>query len=149
MTNQEYNIALVEHFGRLERLCNDMYGTHHGVTEYMEELKTYYGPYHTTYQTLPELRHKRNQLSHGNVSFNEPFANKDDVGFLIAFRDDILQGKDPLTIRRRNMSQKPVRQYTQGLPTKKADTSHMYWIALLIIAAVVLVGTLFVYTMMK
>ena len=50
---------------------------------------------------LKEVRHKRNNLSHGEVSFSSPWAEQEDIGFVMEFRDRILNGSDPLAEYRR------------------------------------------------
>lgn len=101
----ELNTNLLECFGGLENLCNQIYGPTHGVTNYIEEMKSkdFNGrvivPNWDYYlNRLKEVRHKRNRLSHGEVSFREQFATVDDVRFVIDFRNRILNQIDPLTL---------------------------------------------------
>lgn len=52
-------------------------------------------------QGLKEVRHKRNQLSHGDVPFSSDYAQKDDLKFIDDFHELILTQNDPLTILRK------------------------------------------------
>ncbi len=103
MTYSEQNIALVERFGDLERLCSQIYGASHGVSSYIDDMirVSYEGRggvygWDRDLQRLKETRHKRNQLSHGEVSFSTCYAEEDDIAFLIDFRNRIMQRTDPL-----------------------------------------------------
>lgn len=99
------NQELVEEFGRLEQLCNQIYGENHGVTRYIEDMDNlpssarykvdgwdYY------YKTLKLVRHKRNNLSHGEVLFNEKYAEPEDIQFISDFYKLILNSKDPISL---------------------------------------------------
>lgn len=103
MTYTELNATLVECFGDLEQLCNQIYHEHHGVTNYIEDMKAhaYRGVrcvpgWDSMLRQLTEVRHKRNQLSHGKVSFNHSYATSEDISFINDFRQSILSQTDPL-----------------------------------------------------
>ena len=99
MTHMEQNMALVEAFGKLEQLCNQIYGGKHGVTDYIDDMTNRSGPHSPHWgalHRLKELRHKRNKLSHGEVSFQTPYATEQDVQFLLAFYQLILRRADPI-----------------------------------------------------
>ena len=103
MTYSEQNIALVERFGDLERLCGQIYGTPHGVSSYIDDMirvsregRCFVYGWDRDLQRLKETRHKRNQLSHGEVSFSTRYAEEDDAAFLTDFRERIMQRTDPL-----------------------------------------------------
>ena len=105
MQHPELNAMLIEHFGDLERLCNQIYSDRHGVTRYIDDMKStrcYNSAAMTGWQrTLDQLiaiRHKRNKLSHGEVSFSSAYATEDDIDFLITFRNSILNQTDPLAL---------------------------------------------------
>lgn len=103
----ELNARLVEEFGNLERLCSQMYNEQYGVTCYIEDMNRTYGgsAYITNWEwnlrRLKDVRHKRNNLSHGNVSFSSPWAEHNDINFVTDFRSHILNGSDPLAQYRR------------------------------------------------
>ncbi len=104
MSHTEINAKLVEEFGNLERLCSQIYNEKHGVTCYIEEMeRTYSGSsrianWEWDLKQLREIRHKRNNLSHGEVSFTSPWATEEDVDFIVKFRERILNCTDPLAL---------------------------------------------------
>ncbi len=102
MSNTELNAKLVEEFGNLERLCSQMYNEQHGVTCYIEEMKrTFVGSsripnWEQDLRQLKDVRHKRNKLSHGEVSFSSFCTEPEDVEFITEFRLRVMNGDDPL-----------------------------------------------------
>ena len=113
MSYQKLNIALMESFGALEQLCNQIYKDHHGVSRYieiMEELEDkgsrYVDDWYTCYRHLKQIRYKRNKLSHGEVPFDSPFVEKEDVLFARDFRESIMNTTDPLSRLRKALKAK-------------------------------------------
>ncbi len=99
----QLNTRLVEEFGNLEQVCNQMYSTTHGVTAYIENMQSCdrYNAmsvknWDAHLEMLKRVRYKRNRLSHGEESFDTQFATQDDVDYLVLFKNDILSQKDPL-----------------------------------------------------
>ena len=132
----ELNAMLIEHFANLERLCNQIYGTHHGVNSYINEMENTHSTasaiipgWRMSLLKLKDVRHKRNQLSHGEVPFSSQYATEDDINFLIDFRSNILGEADPLTLYRKHSpvstSSAPAQQsfhqpvYTQSCSNRK------------------------------
>ncbi len=119
----QLNTELVEKFGSLEKLCNEIYCTVHGVTNYIDEMtrcydgRIYVSKWDHYIVKLKEIRHKRNQLSHGEVSFSEPYATYEDVAFAMNFRNLILSQKDPLTIYRREKRGKNKTESVKATPS--------------------------------
>ncbi len=100
MEIKSLNVELVEAFGDLEKLCNDIYGENHGVTLYIEELSKisyHHNEWEDILDQLKRVRHKRNQLSHHDVSFSEPLTEEEDITFLKEFRNALLAQTDPLS----------------------------------------------------
>ncbi len=100
----QLNTNLVEEFGNLEQVCNQMYSTTHGVTAYIEEMQSCdkrkamsVVNWDAHLEMLKRVRYKRNRLSHGEESFDAQFATQDDVDYLVLFKNDILRQKDPLS----------------------------------------------------
>ena len=99
MHYNELNTSLIEHFGNLERLCNQIYGDKHGVTSYIENMERInVDNFRFHIKRLKEVRHKRNNLSHGEVSFSEPYAYEEDIKYITDFRESILNQTDPLAV---------------------------------------------------
>ena len=103
MDNLQLNTGLIEAFGELERLCNQIYGTQHDVTSYIDEMRSFgvHGSYrianwNDNLSRLIAIRHKRNKLSHGEISFQSVWANEQDVLFARRFKEMILRQEDPL-----------------------------------------------------
>ncbi len=96
MSNYELNVKLIEAYGALEQLCNQIYNEQHGVSSYIEDMCKNGLDNTSSYKTLKEMRYKRNQLSHGEISFDCQFAYIEDVEFLISFKDKILNQTDTL-----------------------------------------------------
>ena len=133
MSNKELNTLLIEHFGNLERLCNQIYENKHGVTSYIEHMERINpNKFSLHIKRLKSVRHKRNNLSHGEVSFNEPYANEEDIKYIIDFRKSILSQTDPLTIYRKmppvktnnvtsakTIANRPTYTYSRTPPPKK------------------------------
>ena len=101
--NSVLNARLVEEFGSLERICNDMYGAKHGVTCYIDEMagqnargRREVSDWSYCLSSLRRVRHKRNALSHGEVSFDDKCADEGDIDFIDGFKNLLLSGDDPL-----------------------------------------------------
>ena len=149
LTYTELNAALVEHFGDLERLCNQIYHEHHGVTNYIEDMKAkeyrgirYVPGWENTFRRLKEVRHKRNQLSHGELSFSDPCATVEDINFLHYFRQNILNQTDPLSMLRKKSQaiRKTQPKIAPSAPVPKKRVSGMtgvFWVLIIFIIIVI------------
>lgn len=100
MSYSKLNQSLVESFGELEKMCNFVFDDKHGVTCYIDKLdeKTLSKDDREILKKLKSIRHKRNQLSHGDVSFDEECADEEDIEFLEEFMKSITKGSDPLKL---------------------------------------------------
>ena len=102
----DLNIDLVYYFGQLEKecnkkLCNQNSEIKNCVTVYIDEmfrLGISTPDWNYKLKRLKEVRYKRNQLCHGDISFREQFATVDDVRFVVDFRNIILNQTDPLAL---------------------------------------------------
>lgn len=124
-TYTELNTQLVEEFGNLERLCNQIYDGQHGVTSYINDMEnlsstaSYKIPdWNYDLRSLKDIRHKRNCLSHGEVSFSELLADSNDVNYAATFRKRILSQTDPLALYNQKMNQphRPDNSYKVDTP---------------------------------
>jgi len=109
------NVKLVEQYADLESLCNRSYGCQHGITAYIDEMKDLHSAgsravtgWAEILDRLTQVRHKRNQLSHGEIPFSQKCASEADIRFLTLFKELLENGRDPLSVLR---SQKP---YAKG-----------------------------------
>ena len=100
MSYSKLNERLVESFGELEKMCNFVFDDIHGVTCYINKLgeRTLSKSDREILKTLKSIRHKRNQLSHGETSFSEECACEEDIEFLENFMKSITKGSDPLKL---------------------------------------------------
>lgn len=105
MNYYELNTRLIEVFGELEQLCNEIYKEKHGITCYIEQMKEYgsNGVYdipnwEDCFFRLKSVRYKRNRLSHGEIAFHECCAAQEDIHFVVRFKKMILEQKDPLSL---------------------------------------------------
>ena len=141
------NTKLIEAFSQLEKICNDIYGDKHGVTLYIDEMKNeniagarYVQGWRDDLEALVDVRHKRNQLSHGEVSFDEPYSSDDDILFLANFKRRILKQTDPLALLNKARSPRKSVTYAEQEPTKKGINLG----AILFALFVTLAGILFI-----
>lgn len=149
MTYTRLNALLVEYFGELEQLCNQLYQQSHGVTVYIEEmmeLKDHgaqvvrYWDYYL--KRLKEIRHKRNKLSHGEVSFGEAWAEKEDLEFLQEFREKLLDQTDPIALYRKHLkakTRKTARTVAQRKRKRKNTSGCLAGVIAGILAAIAVV----------
>lgn len=93
------NLFLDEYI-HLEKLCNDMYGTHNGISSYIEDmertphnLSVHIMNWDMVYRNLKHLRWVRNKLVHDGEEIYKP----EDIRWLSDFYQSIMNGKDPLT----------------------------------------------------
>ena len=100
MSYSKLNERLVESFGELEKMCNFVFDDIHGVTCYINKLgeRTLSKDDREILKTLKSIRHKRNQLSHGETPFSEECADEEDIEFLEEFMKSITKGTDPLKL---------------------------------------------------
>lgn len=119
----------LEAYIHLEKLCNEMYDTNHGVSKYIEfmeaedySMRNRISSWTAVYKKLKNLRWKRNQYVHeGKVLFD-----KYDVDWLIEFYNLIMTGNDPLALKNRK-SRKIIisqRNYNQGDYVERVSTAR-------------------------
>ena len=111
------NYEFFDEFKALDHICRDVYGktadNRLGVTLYLEDMdeKFYQGAWKVTgwttdYNRLKAARNIRNELAHSRVSLSIDICTQEDIDFLRAFRERILQQTDPIAMLRKQ-SAKP------------------------------------------
>lgn len=102
---QRLDRELFEEFKRVDGICRDMFSSQRGVSEYIEQMERdfAYGRqriplWERDYRSLKRVRWLRNQIAHEMTATD---CTTDDVGYLQAFHDRLLQQKDPLAVLRR------------------------------------------------
>ena len=126
------NVLFVESFGELEQLCNQIYHSHHGVTNYIDDM-TARNPrgsicipgWNDMLKRLKEVRHKRNQLSHGNIPFSLFCATDQDINFVRLFRQNILNRTDPLALLRKRLTKTNKRHAPSSTTKTYPAPSHV------------------------
>lgn len=131
MKYTELNTTLVERFGELEQLCNQIYNAHHGVTNYIDEMESLsfrgnvvVSDWDYYFKRLKEVRHKRNQLSHGKISFNDQWADEDDICFVINFKSIIMNQTDPLSLLYKKSQPKKTPSIAQQTKTQPSYSDN-------------------------
>lgn len=149
MSNQSLNTQLIEAFGNLEQVLSDIYGEKHGVTAYinhMASLGINNSECFHVLNCLKEVRHKRNKLSHGEVSFSENYASKEDIEFIVDFKKSLFKQTDPISLaykQRKTRSQKRnavKNAYTAPpAPKKRSKKGAVCLVVILIALALILI----------
>ena len=152
MKQTELNTALVESYGELEQLCNQIYGTHHSVTNYIDDMYSLNLPgqnmvdnWNYYLKRLKEVRYKRNKLSHGEVGFGEKWAEKEDIEFIINLKNSIIKQTDPLSVLRKKGSV-PRAKVSKPKPAKREhlqSSSGAFAIAIFLLLAIIFAVILF------
>ena len=164
------NIAYTffEEYKKLQRLCNDIYDSNNGVTNYIDDMNAV--PYDTScmisnwmsdLKQLKRLRHIRNTLAHEEGSFNMNMCTLSDVKWIQSFYNRILNQSDPLSVLHQMKKTQPLSvphqvKKTQPLsvshqtkitqPHKKSFTKKSTFIAVYFVAiTIILVVTLILY----
>lgn len=100
------NIIFFDEYKKLDKLCSEMYGKNSGgVTCYLNDMmavpvmqRNRIPEWNQTYDRLRELRHIRNQMAHGEGSFEDYPCSEEDVLWLFEFRSKIMHISDPLAV---------------------------------------------------
>ena len=103
------NIIFFDEYKKLDKLCSEMYGKNSGgVTCYLNDMiavpvmqRNRIPEWNQTYDRLRELRHIRNQMAHGEGSFEDYPCSEEDVLWLFKFQSKIMHISDPLAVYRR------------------------------------------------
>ena len=103
------SIIFFDEYKKLDKLCSEMYGINSGgVTCYLNDMmavpvmqRNRIPEWNQTYDRLRELRHIRNQMAHGEGSFEDYPCSEEDVLWLFEFRSKIMHISDPLAVYRR------------------------------------------------
>ena len=103
------SIIFFDEYKKLDKLCSEMYGINSGgVTCYLNDMmavpvmqRNRIPEWNQTYDRLRELRHIRNQMAHGEGSFEDYPCSEEDVLWLFEFRSKIMHISGPLAVYRR------------------------------------------------
>lgn len=97
-------LEFLEAYKSLDELCKQILSTDRGISDYIDEMKYESQGYRMVaswekdLKQLKRLRWIRNKLVHEVDSFQENLIHKEDIEWLITFRSQIMEGKDPLSV---------------------------------------------------
>ena len=100
------SIIFFDEYKKLDKLCSEMYGINSGgVTCYLNDMmavpvmqRNRIPEWNQTYDRLRELRHIRNQMAHGEGSFEDYPCSEEDVLWLFEFRSKIMHISGPRAV---------------------------------------------------
>ena len=99
------NYIFFEEFKRLDKLCGEIYNSRHGVTDYIDDMKSvpkhrcqYIPNWKNDMEQLMHLRHIRNYLAHTSGAFQEELCTQKDIDLVIDFYNRILTQTDPMAL---------------------------------------------------
>ena len=156
--DERLNLQLVEKFGELEKLCNEIYDDKHGVTLYIEDMKNSsprargLAPYWDySLNKLKEVRHKRNCLSHGEVSFSTPYAEKEDIDFILEFKNRLINNSDPIALNSKTAKNAATTKKGYSLPNTSSAYNKYKGCTILFVlgASILLLGLLMIFNLLN
>ncbi len=140
----------LDEYIHLEKLCNEIYATNHGISRYIEDMeqtnRVIQAKIHlwtSTYKKLKELRWKRNQLVHeGNVEYDDA-----DIVWLRWFYQQIMDAKDPLSVKHQLLQQQinsnmPVINRRENVTFESTRKTDNFWTErkiLIIVSVIILI----------
>ena len=168
----QLNIEFLEQYKALDNICKDIYGGPNGITQYIDTMseKWTMGCYKVNgwqndFDTLKQLRHKRNALAHESGTLQSDICDQIDIEWVKKFKNRIMQGDDPLALLRKSL-QAPKRNpaaraypyansnsaYRKSVSTKPKEPDEafgedysgfiMIGVALLFIVFVIIIGAI-------
>ena len=155
-------MEFINSYKRLEKLCNEIYDSNHGISAYIDDMAKltsasfYVFNWNDDLKQLKHYRWIRNQIAHEPNCTEENMCEYGDAQRIDDFYDRIMNQSDPLAMYRKatkpqpaakpkQQCQSPQLQYTylvQPVSSKKKVRKATGWIVLLIIA--VFIGLFFV-----
>ena len=147
-------MGFINSYKRLEKLCNEIYDSNHGVSAYIDDMARlasasfYVFNWNDDLKQLKHYRWIRNQIAHEPNCTEENMCEYGDAQWIDDFYDRIMNQSDPLAMYRKATKPQPAAkpkqhgqssqlQYTylvQPVPSKKKGRKSAGWIVLLIIA---------------
>lgn len=155
-------MEFINSYKRLEKLCNEIYDSNHGISAYIDDMARltsasfYVFNWNDDLKQLKHYRWIRNQIAHEPNCTEENMCEYGDAQWIDDFYDRIMNQSDPLAMYRKatkpqpaakpkQQSQSSQLQYTylvQPVSSRKKVRKVTGWIVLLIVAA--LIGLFFV-----
>lgn len=155
-------MGFLDSYKRLEKICSEMYGENHGLSQYIEEMKNtvcgsgYVSGWDEDLKQLKHYRWVRNQITHEPGCTEANMCEYGDAGWLDNFHSRIMSGNDPLalyhkatrlhTVQKSKKTSpqkteytKPRQRGTREKKSKKGAGCLKFFLYALIIIAVILV----------
>ena len=121
----------LDEFKRLERLCSDIYGEKHGVTEYindMEQTSSFIAGripgWSNDLAKLKRVRYIRNGMAHED-GFDDAYE-PEDLEFIKKFHQRILEQQDPLAMRHRLTQNATSAKLKSAISTVKNSSTYSF-----------------------
>ena len=145
-------MKFINSYKQLEKLCNEIYQSNHGISAYIDDMSTHTSALHYVDDwdnDLKQLKHYRwirNQIVHNPDCTEENMCECGDAEWLDAFHLRIMSGNDPLTLYRKaqktqaakkptqlNTSKNIVPEYRQSAPTSTGCLTYLVGIFLIVV----------------
>lgn len=103
------NYVFFEEYKKLEKICQEMYNSPNGVTNYIEEMKSvpssdywFINNWDADLRQLKRVRYIRNNLAHEEGAFDKNICTQNDVEWVKKFYKRILNQSDPIAMKYRH-----------------------------------------------
>lgn len=123
-------IAFFEEYKKLDRLCGDIYRDQHGISHYIDDMKTKSHAdscdipgWKTDLNQLIRIRHIRNQMAHAEGAFEEELCTQYDIDWIRNFYQRILAQADPCAMLYQNTV---IKKETQHKNQDDLDSTTLY-----------------------
>ncbi len=139
----DINNEFLEEFKKLDKMLSDAFGERHGVTAYINEMKTkwqYDIGWREDFERLKKLRNIRNNLVHEVGYGGIQRVTKEDIDFIKNFHKRFLERKDPLAqIRKRPKENQPIIQINNQPREEQRDWALIafYFVAILVFSVLI------------
>lgn len=124
------NITFFEEYKKLDRLCGDIYQDQHGISHYIDDMKTKshadscdIPDWKTDLNQLIRIRHIRNQMAHAEGAFEEELCTQYDIDWIKSFYQRILAQADPCAMLYQNTV---IKKETQHKNQDDSDFTTLY-----------------------
>ena len=112
-------MSFIDSYKRLEKLCNEIYGSNHGLSAYIDDMLN--NPSGAMYvldwnETLKQLKHYRwirNQIVHEPDCNEENMCTYDDSTWLDKFYSRMLSSDDPISLYRKSRNRASTQRIKQ------------------------------------
>lgn len=145
---KEIEMKFLDEYKKLDRLCQDMYSTSQGITEYINRMELFSndGKYlidrwDSDYFTLKHLRWIRNKIVH---NLEETDCSLEDLQSLTEFHQQILNREDSLALlymmkQKQYVRNQVFQQDKKNMRYKKQNILNMFNITIILIIVILVI----------